>query len=252
MASTQLRQDLENEFGLGPDNPYRPAVVAWLEKNATMRGAFKHAGDEIQEIKLARLEGLDGIDRGEMSLTDMYWFDMDPTWEGQVFRMGMIEAPTEKPVGGRVPYEDDDESGGKVTNLVMRIFMKIYNPGDPTFEPYAPYTLNGRKPGSSSAVDASNWDSETFKITGIVNNGTSEMIPETAKWLPLRYFVFGPDSFKDFKSTIEIIDPFTPLSPAYYQGWDELKGKPTFFSFSIDTRTVPVSPEVLNWDSTFK
>ena len=252
VAATQLRQDLENEFGLGLDNPYRSAVVAWLERNATMRGAFKHKGDEIQEIALARLEGLDGVDRGEMSLTDMYWFDMDPTWEGQVFRMGMIEAPLEKPVGGRVPYEDDDGSGGKVTNLVMQVFMKIYNPGDPTFEPYAPYTLNGRKPGSSSAVDSSGWDSETFKITGIVNNGTDETIPETAKWLPLRYFVFGPDSFKDFRSTIEIIDPFSPLSPAYYQGWDKLKGKPTFFSFSIDTRTAPVSPEILNWDSTFE
>ena len=189
----------------------------------------------------------DGLDRGEMSLTDMYWLDMDPTWAGQVFRMGMIEAPSEKPAGGRIPYTEDH---GQVTNLVMQVFMKIYNPGDPTFEPYAPYTLNGRKPGSSSAVDSSDWDSETFKITGIVNNGKTSFIPPSAEWLPLRYFVFGPDSFRDFRATIEIMDPFSPPSPAYYQGWDVLKGKPAFFSFSIDTRVAPVTPEVLNWDST--
>ena len=252
VAATRVRSDLVDEYDLDPvKNPYANAVVAWLEGNATSRDGgtgFKFPGGAIE---LARLEGLDGVDRGEMSLTDMYWFDMDPTWAGQVFRMGLIEAPSEKPAGGRVPYEEDDEGGGKVTNLVMQVFMMISNRVDETFVPYAPYTLNGRKPHSSSAVDSSDWDSETFKITGIVNNGKTSFIPPSAEWLPLRYFVFGPDSFRDFKATIEIMDPFSPQSPAYYQGWDVLKGKPTFFSFSIDTRVAPVTPEVLNWDSTF-
>ena len=49
----------------------------------------------------------------------------------------------------------------------------------------------------------------------------------------------------EFQSHIEIDDPFQPPSPAYYQGWWKYSDKPVLFRFTIDSRLMPVGPQVL-------
>jgi len=140
----------------------------------------------------------------------------------------------------------------------MSIFMMISNKTDTSFIPYAPYTLRGVEPGSSSATDASDWSSETFKITGYLNNGKDDTKPEELKWLPLRYYVFNENSFMprghvntltgecdEFQSHIEIEDPFKPPSPGYYQGWWKYPTCDVWFWWKIDSRLKPVGPQVL-------
>ena len=129
--------------------------------------------------------------------------------------------------------------------------MMISNKTDTSFIPYAPYTLRGVEPGSSSADGSSAWNSATFKVTGYLANGQDATKPEGTVWLPLKYYVFNAGSFKprgepdEFQSHIEIDDPFQPPSPAYYQGWWKYSDKPVFFRFTIDSRLMPVGPQVL-------
>ena len=104
--------------------------------------------------------------------------------------------------------------------------------------------LRGLKPGESS-LDYSlssprQWTNVTFKITGLLNNGKTSL-SNRDNWIPLRWFVFKPDSFnEDFVTTIEVKDPFGTESPGYSAGWYDWVMKndpvPVFFSWSIDTR----------------
>ncbi|HBO99253.1 MAG TPA: hypothetical protein DD637_05410 [Verrucomicrobia bacterium] len=82
--------------------------------------------------------------------------------------------------------------------------------------------------------------------------------------MPLRWFVFGADSFDtDHTSRIEVTDPFSRSSPTAigsdsWAEWafDHPDNKQAFYFWSLDTRIKPVTVEPLkqenyyNWDTT--
>jgi hypothetical protein len=156
----------------------------------------------------------------------------------------MVRPPTK--VFWKDPSFVEDVGGNIYTNFQVGVKLVISNSLDSAYLAHAPYTLRGVEPGSSSAENSSNWTSATFKVTGYLNNGRDAYKPEGMVWMPLRYFVFDESSFdSDFTAIVEIDDPFLPPSPTYYQGWSKYLGDSVFFSWDIDARIAPVSPEVL-------
>ena len=251
VAKARIEKGLREDYGLGDDNAYTEAVMQWLSGGATLRDGGTPFKDPLGSIYLAEVLHLNGApyDPPSLSLTEMYWLDMDPTCSNQVLVADWSAAPTPHVVNvGGIEY----------TNRLMSIYMMISNKTDTSFIPYAPYTLRGVEPGSSSAADSSGWNSETFKITGYLNNGKDATKPEDTIWLPLRYYVFDENSFMprghvnpstlkcdEFQSHIQIEDPFQPPSPGFYQGWWKYPTCDVWFLWNIDSRLKPVGPQVL-------
>ena len=234
VAKARIERRLREEYGLGPDNAYTEAIMQWLSGGMRMYEVpFKNP---LGDICLAELWNVAGYVK-DLTLTEMYWLDIDPTWSNQLLKVAWMRAPARQPNG----------------NWRMSAFMMISNKTDEAFIPYAPYTLRGVEPGSSSADDSSGWNSATFKVTGYLPNGKDATKPEDSIWLPLKYYVFDAGSFKprgapdEFQSHIEIDNPFQPPSPAYYQGWWRYADltESVWFRFTIDSRLKPVGPQVL-------
>ena len=121
------------------------------------------------------------------------------------------------------------------------------------------------EPGSSShAYDPLTsdygWTSVTFKVTGTMLKNISESAPRQNR-VPLRWFVFGENSFggaDGFTSTIDVRDPWASDSPASGYGYQEWlrqnAGKPLpviGYSWDIDERLKPISADKLKADSTY-
>ena len=54
-------------------------------------------------------------------------------------------------------------------------------------------------------------------------------------YLPLRWFVFGKDSFDENGETlIEVRDPHLENTPGYHYGWHAYYGVPVFYGFKLD------------------
>lgn len=256
------------ELGCDEDNLYTPAVIDWLQKGETMRGPF--ANDD-GVLRLAEFWGLHSGPSDPpkyLTLTEMYWLDIDPTIGDMVLQAGMYKPPTET----MTPIYDGYGGSAFVTNLKMSVFMMISNKTDNAESPHyaeswSPYVLRAVEPGMCSTNYAAgtgySWTSETFKISGILPNGhTSEKIRDN--WVDLRWFVFMPDSFYQpsdepehprYTSDIEILDPVNSLqSPGYGAGWYDWVHDPEyperasirpFFRWHLDTRLRPFEVEVL-------
>ena len=244
VVTTRVRSDLANDHGLKPENPYTPAVLSWL--SGGMRGPdkdepFENQGGAIHRTKVV---GLNGAPTGhELDLTSMYWLDIDPTKEGMVLKAAMCDPPEPITIAGSgVTYED----------VVFGIQMEIYNELEADYAHYAPYTLNGlMKDGvrtTSMDMSPDDWDSETFKVTGYLNNGRDEYKDPDKVWMPLRYFVFDRDSFDaNFKAKVQVRDPFFQVDD-----WMRFVGTQVFFKWHIDSRRFGAwSVEVLRHDSTY-
>ena len=241
--------EIEKKYELGLDNKYRNAILKWLEGGKDSYGRA-WANPYSDEILLAEFRSLHGSVITNMTLTQMYWLDMDPTVGNLAFVAGMASAP--------LPEIKDGYTGAaSVTNLKMGVKMYITNTTDDVSSPYfakpayAPYTLRGLEPGSLSKDLSSNvaWTSVTFKVTGILANGLTSESNEN-NWVPLRWFVFGENSFdSNFVSKIEVKDPLGTDSPGYGAGWSEWVEKngatPIFFKWAIDSRLKPFTVELL-------
>ena len=243
-------------LGLTDDNRYRPAVMDWLSKGTTLRGAF--ADPDADEVRLAQYISMSGHIVTNLTLTEMYWLDMDPTVGNLALQAGLAEPPGPAIVPGYA-------GSASVTNVKMGVFMMITNRTEDTGSPHygeawSPYVLRGLEPGVTSwdyALEGEwSWTSVTFKVTGLLANGyTSES--NQRNWLPLRWFVFHPDSFYQpgdaegapFTSKIEVADPYGTESPGYSAGWYDWVREhgytPVFFSWSLDERLKPFNVEVL-------
>ncbi len=257
VASAAVESKLREDYGLDADNAYTPAVIDWLTNGQTLRGAFKNAAEG--EIHLADYVALNNSIVTNLTLTQMYWLDIDPTVSNQMFKAGICK-PSVPDLPKPVPGYEGDVS---LTNVKMSVFMMISNRTDGTA--WSPYALRGLQPGSSSWDYTGNWTSVTFKVTGILANGlTSEGNPKA--WIPLRWFVFrGKPNYEEsfwqpedeaadsahaaFTADIEITDPHSTASPGYSAGWYDWEKEhgytPIFHSWNIDTRLVPVGVEVL-------
>ena len=243
IATAKIDSKLVNEYGLTDDEPYRNAIMDWLNKGTDLYGN-SWADPESGEIKLADLIGLNNQWYTNLSLRAMYWLDMDPTAGNLALKGGMSKAP--------VPLPRTGESGQPVTDLDLGVFMQITNRA--TGEAWTPYAIRGLEPGSSSLSYGGNWTSATFKVVGFLNTGkTSWRVRENR--VPLRWFVFKPNSFiqpgetGEFTSDIEVIDPFTTESPAFSAGWAEWAAEhgrgQDFYFWDLDDRLVPISVEEL-------
>jgi len=248
VAKSRIETSLREVYGLTADNAYTPAVMEWLSGGATLRGAFANSD---RQIRLAKTLNLKDEETGELALTEMYWYDMDPTVGNLALKLGLTSCPQTH----LVISEDLTKTN---FNKRMSFLMMITNMVDTSFESYAPYTLRGLEPGSSSADNSSNWTSVTFKVKGYLNNGKDALKPENLIWLPLQYFVFDENSFTpkghvntdtgkcdEFQTYIEVEDTFQPPSPAYYQGWWKYPTAGVWFKVSVDSSLMPVGPRVL-------
>jgi hypothetical protein len=129
-------------------------------------------------------------------------------------------------------------TGAAMTNIRCSVTLMITNLVDGT-QTRAPGMLRGLEPGSTSSNYnenvSENWNSVTFKITGALQNGLVNSI-----YRPLRWFTFGPDSFSadnGYTRTIDIVDPFSMMSPGYSYEWYKHPGTSVFYRWRIDHDT---------------
>ncbi len=231
---------LKNEFDLGDDNVYTPAVLNWLREN--------WPGKSPDDIQLARYKGLGEDDReGDLTLTHMYWLDIpavtDSGTREWLLRGGMSGIEGEAHVIQR-------NYGGRDYTLTNRIVeVKLYLTNEVTGTAYAPERLQGVNNERSDTYTGGNWTSVTFKVRAQLNVNTNGA---NRGYLPLSSFTFGPGSFgprgaaNEFTSRIELIDPFSPASLGYSYGWGNHSNTNSFwFKWSIDTDLVPIAVPVL-------
>ena len=248
VAKAKVFDDLANLYGVGEDEPYRPAIVDWLAGGKTLRGDFE--GDEI---RLAEFWPLHGTSGSPMTLREMYWLDMDPTVGNLVLKGGMSKAPGTRIVDG---YYGTDSW----TNIVMGVTLYITNRTEDASDTahygkaWTPYVLRGIAPGENSLYyteSSANWTSVTFMVRGVLANGYTSDAPWSRNWVPLRWFVFNDDSFNSLdgsegnpgETIVEVADPYSESvpSPATGAGWRDWFRKngwaPIFFNWSINTNT---------------
>ncbi|MBR4258653.1 MAG: hypothetical protein IKQ17_06460, partial [Kiritimatiellae bacterium] len=247
---------LAAQYDVDEDNPYRPAIIDWLNGGADLYGN-PFADPTSGEIQLAEFRSMNNTFVTNMTLTEMYWLDMDPTVGNLALLGGMAEAPSLRTVGGK-------------KYLKMGVYLMITNGNDTVETPahqrgandfvthWTPYALRGLAPGSSSLgyeQSVVDWNSVTFKLTGLLLNGKTN--PKNVdNWMPLRWFVFREDSFTpEGISRIEIEDPHSPDSIGYNTGWGawwEEHGftDPVYF-WSIDTRMQPIGIEPLKQENPY-
>jgi len=254
VASAMIDRKLQG-YGVTGDNPYTPAIMDWL---STARDLYGNGWEDpaLGDIKLADLINRYDVVVTNLNLTQMYWLDMDPTVGGLALKGYTSDGPF-------FPKRTGD-AGQTLTNVTIEVFMQITNRN--TGAAWRPYALRGLRPGSSTLeyageTAASGWNSATFKVVGFMNNGYTGLNVKD-NWVPLRWFVFEPNSFappsaaKPFTCRIEVKDPFSTESPAYAAGWYDWAmehGKPAscLYNWCLDERIQPITVEVLKENSTY-
>ena len=253
-ASAQVSKTLR-DLGCDEQNRYTPAIINWLEQGKFLKDVYG-LGDDWPDsdgnIYLADFMGINRQIISPMTLTQMYWLDICPTISNQCLVAGMATPPSTQI---KEPYE----GSAAVTNNRVSVFMMITNAVEAADSPYygkawAPYVLRGMEPGSHSLYyskeKSASWTNETFKVTGILANGLTDEGNDNA-WVPQGLYVFNENSFSNFVSTVEVPEPRSPRSLGWQFGWRDWWTKfpddnsPVFFSWSLDTRSFPVSPQVL-------
>ncbi len=230
VALAQPRKDLREEYGLDDSNPYTPAVMDWLERGKNYWGEeFENPG----EICLGKFRELNGSFETNLTLTSMYWLDMDPTKTGGVFAANINLDSVQRMIDPCV------------TNVRVKVTMMLTNEVDSTAAVYAPYILRGLTPGETSA-DGGSWTSVTFKIV-------AERSGDLGYQAPLRWFTFQPDETKtnrsgsfadDYTSEIDVWDPKDEAAAIWTRGWSKFSDI-IFYKWSIDSRIAPIAIEKL-------
>lgn len=268
VANAQVCEMLR-KYGVDENNRYTPAIIDWFEHGVDMYGN-KWPNYEEGTICPAWFlpYGSALSEATQMTLTQMYWLDMCPMVSNQYFIAGFSD-PSKPIVRPPDPYLGNDTT---LTNIQMTVYMAISNGMHATeSQPLeAPYVIRGITPGTNGTswayADAQqrgldtwegNWTNASFKITGILANGRTSTTNEY-NWVPLRWFVFDKNSFDPttFTSKIEVADPYSPMSPGYYDwhdwiirhGWTPS----VWFGWAIDERMRPFEVEILKPDSTYK
>ena len=228
------------DAGLDPNDPYYRAVMAWLASFGDGGGLRRAEQWDLANWKV-----------GTLDLLDMYWLNINPTNGNWVLKAGMgsvdVPPPAVAPVA---PLPREDPALGPVTNVRLVVTMLLTN--TVTGVHHGPDRIQGLEPGTSShdyTMASSNWRGATFKICGALQK---DGVRDT--FCPLRWFVFGPDSFDaQGRALIEIDDPHAPNSPGYANGWGDDRELPIFYKWTLD-RAFPGTGavDVLKTDATYK
>ena len=234
VGTAKIADQLRNTYGLTESNAYTPAVMDWLLRGRTCYREFRNP--DAGKVYLADFLPLhNAAAQGQLTLTEMYWLDMDPTeplggdanttTNALALRAGMSEAPA--------PFLTESKYDGlPQTNVRFGVKMMITNRNDNAA--VAPYVLRGLEPGVTSWDYMGDWTSATFKVTGFLASGRMDY---TNEWHALRWFVFDEYSFdENFESHIEVADPHKPNQ----QGWDDYSS--WFLGFD------PATPVFFRWD----
>lgn len=235
-----------------PNGSYAPAIMRWLSTGVV--GGADGAGHPFvgSEIQKMYYRG-NGGNHDEIDLTGMYWLDVDPTDGNWELWGNMGDAPFAPGTLGQVNCSTNRTirlaSGADFThtNRLTTVWMMITN--TVTGEAYAPYRLQGLG-GEQSDNFSGSWTSANFKVTMALLNGKVDNI-----FRPMRYFVFGPDSFRKaddpvspFAARIEITDPFSQQSPAVDWGWWRYPMDFLPTGWSLDKRVTPGGVSTLKKD----
>ena len=237
-ATSRPLNELREKYGLTEKNPYTDAVMDWLTKGKRLDGTkFEYPG----AIDLPKVLNLADNVVTNLTLTETYWFDIDPTGSNWCWKAGTSLAPHE--------YTHVTTHGETKTNVQIGVYMVITNrstEGVQAGKSWSPYVLRGKIPGTHSQQyakgETNKWDSVNFKMTGDIQNDR----PLRTRWVPLRYFVFDENSFdENHQSIIDIPYPYSSDSLSVNYGWDEYPGCQIFYSWWIDDRNAPVAIETL-------
>ncbi len=237
---------LLSRWNLAADDPYSPAILHWLLE--------KWPDNDPDDISLAEFWPLSAQGRPpeskleHLSLRDMYWLDISPVQSNWVLIAGMGgwgQGPGGSPAVEPVVISKDGE---EYTNVIVTVSMMITNTLSGDHHP--PYTIQGLRPGSSSADEfagmSGNWTSATFKVTGALQ------IPgESDRFRPLQWFVFDENSFDDNgMARIEIPDQTKVGTAGYNYRWYNFFGTPVFYRWSLDENPSDLlSTKLLNSNS---
>ena len=235
VASAKISGELETKYGVDPDDSFTPAIMDWLLR--------EHGDSPSEEIHLAELLDLRHNFVTNLTLKNMYWLNINPVEKGWALVFGFGALPdsrrSSRSIKSFVPVEVGKDANGKeVTNTTMLVTMMITN--KLTNVAYAPNTLRGVEPGSTSSsltpATASGWKSTTLKVTGALQRPGDENADIRKKYLPLRWFVLGPDSFDPvtYTAEIEILEPHQTNSPGYWYGWDAYPDVPIWYKLKLD------------------
>lgn len=255
LAGAKVDHRLSEKYGLTEDNRYTPAVIDWLEKGVDAYGHDWPSDVDIDSLYLADVLNTFNEVVTNLTLTQMYWLDMCPLISNQCLVAGFSKPP--QPI-----VRERVSDGKRLTNVVMTVYAMISNRTDDIYSPYygagwakAPYVLRGVEPSSLSwqytNTTSASWTSESFQVQGILLNGHTKWT-DPDNWISLRYFMFGPDSFKDFQSQIEILDAryLVPGWADWIREHPEDFGK-IYYRWQIDTRLQPVTVELLKPDNPY-
>ncbi len=274
------------EAGLEPNDPYYNAIMQWLSgKGDDDMGLYKARHWNLGNTDVGAL-GLKDMYWLDIDPTEPGWVlkagmgsvattqSATPAGEGASLAAATparsrVSEPVVEPVVVSVaanrtgaslldvsPTEPAD-TVQSYTNVRMSVTMMIMNTNDVANTLRAPDRIQGLEPGSTSyspesgyVYDGSvNWTSATFKVCGALQKEGSEN-----DFRPLRWFVFGPDSFdSEYKARIEISDPHSTASPAYYHGWYKYPELPVFYKWMLNADPAFYDTvEMLKADSTYQ
>ena len=255
VATEGLSRELVDVGRLDLKDPYSPAILRWLDEGS-LSGTFKNpSGPLTNATFLGTWSGATNI---TLSLKSMYWMDIDPTDPGWWLRGG-----TTAFVPDAVTRTITRDDGTVETCHNAQIRIKMYLSNEVSGVTYAPYRLQGLANEKSDlpATYPQGWTSETFKVRGFLQNGRTD-INDKDYWLPFRLFVFGGtkgsslsfanDGAEKFTSQIEIIDPFSSVSPGMSYQWWRYPGSSFLMSWDLSERIMPVGVETLKADSTYE
>ena len=242
IASAQVNSSLAEIYGVPETSRYRDAIVSWLMRGTDAYGNEWHNPDATT-LGLADRADQNGLVQTNLTLTEMYWFDIDPTWNDHDIKLnaGWTEVP--------VPM-----AGGY--DMKGRMYMQITNTaaGGPGWSPYVLQGCDFENNSWAYADPSANWPwtNATFKVMGLLPvNGISILNAEERNWVPQRWFVFTPTSFDaNHTSSIEMVDPCSAESPGYNAGWydwAQKHGRPSsmYFKWDIGDRSWPTAAEIL-------
>ncbi len=248
-AAAQPEKQLREDFGLDENNIYTPAVMDWLNTGKDLHGnAWANAvGGEIHLADILS-EADPSVIVTNMTLTTMYWLDMDPT-VGDLTLRGTIQPPTPYEI-----YPNPSKPETTLTNLRFEVALVISN--RTTAAAWSPYAIRGLDPGTSSldyVPGMKLWRGPTYKVTGVLLSGDREITGVQPDYhVPLRYFVFDENSFTaDHKAKIEVDDPFSTTSPTWSgeMGWKDYVEKygptPAGYYWRINDARLPYTVDVL-------